>query len=63
MEIKKKKKINIFRIQANDSIMCGYSRVGFVDLMLAGKILVDDTGLFSWFLKNDNITLNVFKNE
>ena len=43
--------------------MCGYSRVGFVDLMLAGKILVDDTGFFSWFLKNDNITLNVFKNE
>ena len=26
--------INIFRIQANDSIMCGYFCIGFIDFML-----------------------------
>ena len=28
---------NIFRVQANDSVMCGYSYIGFTDFMLAGK--------------------------
>ena len=28
---------NIFRIQAHDSIMCGYFCIGFIDFMLAGK--------------------------
>ena len=28
-------KTNIFRIQAYDSIMCGYFRIGFIDFMLA----------------------------
>ena len=28
-------KTNIFRIQADDSIMCGYFRIGFIDFMLA----------------------------
>ena len=28
---------NIFRIQAYDSIMCGYFCIGFIDFMLAGK--------------------------
>ena len=32
-------KINIFRIQACNSIMCGYFCIGFVDFMLAGKTL------------------------
>ena len=31
--------INIFRIQANDSIMCGYFCIGFIDFMLEGKTL------------------------
>ena len=28
---------NIFRVQANDSVMCGYFCIGFIDFMLAGK--------------------------
>ena len=28
---------NIFRIQAYDSIMCGFFCIGFLDFMLAGK--------------------------
>ena len=31
-------KTNIFRIQAYDSIMCGYFCIGFIDFVLAGKI-------------------------
>ena len=40
-------KTNIFRIQAHDSIMCGYFCIGFIDFMLAGKTLTDFTNLFS----------------
>ena len=40
-------KTNIFRIQAHNSIMCGYFRIGFTDFMLAGKSLTDFTNLFS----------------
>ena len=40
-------KTNIFRIQAYESIMCGYFCIGFVDFMLAGKTLADFTNLFS----------------
>ena len=40
-------KINIFRIKAYDSIMCGYFCIGFIDFMLAGKTLTDFTNLFS----------------
>ena len=36
-------KTNIFRIQAYDSIMCGYFCIGFFDFMLAGKTLTDFT--------------------
>ena len=32
---------NILRVQANNSIMCGYFRIGFLDFMLAGKKLTD----------------------
>ena len=38
---------NIFRIQAYDSIMCGYFCIGFIDFMLAGKTLTKFTNLFS----------------
>ena len=37
---------NIFRIQANDSVMCGYFCIGFIDFILAGKKLTDFTNLF-----------------
>ena len=30
---------NIYRIQAYDSIMCGYCCIGFIDFMLKGKSL------------------------
>ena len=38
---------NNFRIQAYDSIMCGYFCIGFIDFVLAGKKLCDYTNLFS----------------
>ena len=37
---------NIFRIQAYDSIMCGYFCIGFIDFMLARKTLTEYTNLF-----------------
>ena len=30
-------KTNIFQVQANNSVMCGYFCIGFIDFMLAGK--------------------------
>ena len=53
-------KTNIFRIQAYNSIMCGYFCIGFIDFMLVGKTLIDFTSLFSPhnFEKNDKIILN-----
>ena len=53
---------NIFRIQAYDSIMCGYFCIGFIDFMLAGKTLTEYTNLFSPnnFKENDYIILNYF---
>ena len=58
-------KANIFRVQANDSVMCGYFCIGFIDFMLAGKKLTDFTSKFSPydFKKNDNIILSYFKDE
>ena len=55
-------KTNIFRMQAYDSIMCGYFCIGFIDFMLAGKTLTEFTNLFSPnnFKKNDDIILNYF---
>ena len=51
--------INIFRIQAYDSIMCRYFRIGFTDFMLAGKALTNFTNIFSPnnLKKNDDIIL------
>ena len=37
---------NIFRIQDNESIMCGFYCIAFKECMLAGKILLDYTNLF-----------------
>ena len=39
-------KAKIFRVQANDSVMCGYFCIGFIDFMLAGKQLIDFTIFF-----------------
>ena len=38
---------NIFRVEANNSIMCGYFCIGFTDFMLAGKKLTDYVNVFS----------------
>ena len=58
-------KANIFRVQANDSVMCGYFCRGFIDFMLAGKKLTDYTNLYSPhdFKKKDSIILSYLKNE
>ena len=54
---------NIFKIQADNSIMCGYFCIGFIDFMLAGRSVIDFTSLFSSydFKINDDIILSYFK--
>ena len=54
---------NIYRMQAYDSIMCGYFWIGFIDCMLRGKSLLDSTNLFSPndYEKNDKIILKYFQ--
>ena len=56
-------KTNIFRIQADNSIMCGYFCIGFIDFMFAGKSLIDFSSLLSTydFKKNDGKILSYFK--
>ena len=39
--------INIYRIQAYDSIMCGYFCVGFINFMFNGNSLTEYTCIFS----------------
>ena len=59
-------KTKIFRVQANNSIMCGYFCIGFIDFMFSGKTLIDFTSLFSsndFEKKNDCIILKYFKDE
>ena len=53
---------NIYRIQAYDSIMCGYFCIGFINFMFNDKSLTDYTNLFSAndFNKNDGIILKCF---
>ena len=50
--------INIFIIQADNLIMCGYFCIGFINCMLAGKTLIDYSSLFSPddFKKSDKIS-------
>ena len=56
---------NIFQVQANNSVMCGYFCIGFIDFILAGKKLTDFTNMFFPydFKKNDDIILSYFKDE
>ena len=56
---------NMFRIQAYDSIMCGYFCIEFINYMFKGKTLLDYANLFSpnHFKKNDQIIKRIFKNE
>ena len=53
----------IYRIQANNSIMCGYFCIVFIDFMLNGRSLLDYANLFSRndYEKNDKIILEHFQ--
>ena len=55
---------NIYRIQANNSIMCGYFCIVFIDFMLKRNSLLNYTNLFSPndCERNDKIILNIFDN-
>ena len=57
-------KTNKFRIQAYDSIMCGYFCIRFIDSMLAGKSLIGHASLFLPYdffcLRKENIVLSYF---
>ena len=52
-----------YRMQAENSIMCGYFCTGFIDFILKGKSLIDYTNLFSpnQYRKNDKIILKYFQ--
>ena len=54
---------NIYRVQAHDSIMCGYFCIGFIDFMLKVKSLLDYKNLFppNHYEKNDKIILKYFQ--
>ena len=54
---------NICRVQNDDSIMCGYFCIGFINYIFMGKNLTDYTNIFSPnnFKKNDDIILSYFK--
>ena len=54
---------NTFRVQAFDSIICGYFCIKFIDFMFKNKSLVELTNLFSPydFKKTDEIILSYFE--
>ena len=56
-------KVNIFRILAYDSIMCGYFCIELINFLFKGKTLTEFTNLFSPnnFKKKDDIILSYFK--
>ena len=56
---------NIFRIQGNESVMCRFYCIAFIEYMVAGKSLLDYTNLFSPndYKKNDKIIYKYFKDK
>ena len=56
---------NIFRIQDNESIMCWFYCIAFVEYMLAGKTFLDYTNLFSPndYKKNNKIIYKYLKDK
>ena len=57
-------KTSTFRIQDNNSIMCGYFCILFIEYMLNNKTLTDFTNLISpwnFFEKNDQIIKRYFQ--
>ena len=54
--VNKNIKANIFRIQENNSIMCGCFCIGFINFMLAGKTLTDYINFLSPYdFKKDDL--------
>ena len=53
---------NIYRMQAYNSIMCGYFCIGFIDFILKDRSLLEYTNLFSpnEYEKNDKIILKYY---
>ena len=43
----KNTKINIFKTQADNSVICGYFCIGFIDFMFVGKNLINFTNFVS----------------
>ena len=60
----KNMKTSIHRIKANNSVMCRYFCIGFIDFMLPGKNMIEYTGVFSLydFKKDGSIILSYFNN-
>ena len=56
---------NIFRMQNNESIMCGFYCIAFIEFMLARKTLIDYIIFFSLndYKKNDKIIYKYFKDK
>ena len=56
---------NIFRIQDNESVMCGFYYIAFIEYMFAGKTLLEYTDLFSVsdYKKNSKIIYKYFKDK
>ena len=54
---------NIVRTQDDDSIICGFYCIAFMEYMIPGKILLDYTNLFSPnnYKKNDKIIYKYLK--
>ena len=54
---------NIFGVQNDDSIICGFYRIAFIDYVIAGKNLLDYTNLYcgSDFKKSYNVIYKYFK--
>ena len=54
---------NIFRVQNDDSIMCGFCCIAFIDYVIAGKKVLDYTNLYSGndFKKSYNVIYKYFK--
>ena len=54
---------NIYRIQAYDSIICGYFCIRFFDFMLKGKSFLEYTNLFSLddYKKNHKLISKYFQ--
>ena len=54
---------NIFRIKSDDSIVCRFYCIAFIEYMIEGKTLLDYTNLFSLYSykKNEKIIYRYFK--